>query len=95
MEILHNYVKGRPQLVGTTSVEHSDRLSDRLHAEPLRRLFQAMLIRQAWMEKNNRQEDERAIPELQPFYRPLDALAAPSCASSPVRSDHDVDQSGR
>ncbi len=77
LEIVINYIKGRPQLVGTTSVEHSDRLSDRLRPEPLRRMFQAMLIRQAWMEKNNRQDEERAIPELQPLYRPLDQLSPP------------------
>lgn len=74
-EILSNYIKGRPQLVGTTSVEHSERLSDRLRAEPIRRLIQTMIIRQAWLGKNNREEGERAIPELQPLYKPLDDLA--------------------
>ncbi len=74
-EILNNYIKGRPQLVGTTSVEHSEHLSDRLRAEPIRRLIQTMLIRQAWLEKNKREEGERAIPELQPLYRPLDDIA--------------------
>jgi preprotein translocase subunit SecA len=75
VEILNNYIKGRPQLVGTTSVEHSERLSDRLRTEPIRRLIQTMIIRRAWLEKNNREEGERAIPELQPLYRPLDDLA--------------------
>ena len=74
-EILTKYIKGQPQLVGTTSVEHSERLSDRLRAESIRRLMQAMLIRQVWLEKNKREEGERAIPELQPLYRPLDELA--------------------
>jgi hypothetical protein len=38
-EIIYYYIIGRPQLVGTTSVEHSERLSDRLRAEPVRRYF--------------------------------------------------------
>src|SRR5574341_1478818 len=36
-EILHFHVQGRPLLVGTTSVELSERVSNRLRAEPLRR----------------------------------------------------------
>ena len=33
-------------LVGTTSVEGSERLSNRLRAEPIRRLLQILLIRE-------------------------------------------------
>ncbi len=73
-EILRFHVLGRPQLVGTTSVEHSERLSQRLQPELLRRLMQTMLIRQAWLVKNNRQESEIAIPELQFLYKPLPEL---------------------
>ncbi len=51
LEILRFHVMGRPQLVGTTSVEHSERLSARLQAEMVRRLLQAMLVRDAWLEK--------------------------------------------
>lgn len=75
-EIIRYHVIGRPQLVGTTSVEHSDRLSLRLQPELLRRLAQTMLIRDAWLRKNNRQESEIAIPELQFLYRPLSDLNA-------------------
>jgi len=75
-EIVRFHVVGRPQLVGTTSVEHSERLSLRLQPELLRRLAQAMLIRDAWLKKNNRQESEIAIPELQWLYRPLPELNA-------------------
>ena len=64
-EIMRYHVLGRPLLVGTTSVELSDRLSGRLKAEPLRRLAQVMLLRRVWMDKNNRGEDGRQIPELQ------------------------------
>jgi preprotein translocase subunit SecA len=70
-EIVRVHVIGRPQLVGTTSVEHSDGLSYRLQAELLRRLLQIMLIRQAWIDQNKIEFVERAIPELQPLSKPL------------------------
>ena len=73
-EIVYYHVKGRPMLVGTTSVESSERLSNRLRAESVRRLMQILLIRHTWLERNNRIEDGRLIPELKPFYRPLDQL---------------------
>ncbi len=73
-EILRNHVLGRPMLVGTTSVELSERLSNRLRAEPLRRLAQVMLIRERWIEKYNIPEDGRLIAELQPLNAPLDTL---------------------
>lgn len=73
-EIVHYHVRGRPQLVGTTSVEHSERLSLRLQPELLRRMMQTLLIRHAWLRKHNRQESEVAIPELQFLYKPLPDL---------------------
>ncbi|MEJ2597566.1 MAG: hypothetical protein P8Z00_04495 [Anaerolineales bacterium] len=73
-EILHYYVIGRPMLVGTTSVVLSERVSNRLRAEPLRRLCQVLLIRDRWMEANNREEDGRQIPELQFLNEPLEKL---------------------
>ena len=76
-EILSYYVQGRPMLVGTTSVELSERLSNRLRADPLKRLAQAMLIRSVWMEKNNRMEDGRVIDELQYLNKPLDQMQQP------------------
>ena len=72
-EIIRTYAIGRPQLVGTTSVEHSERLSQRLSAESLRRMAQAMMIRQAWVEKNNK-SPELEISELQFLNKPLDEL---------------------
>ncbi len=74
-EVLTYYVWGRPQLVGTTSVEHSERLSERLSAEMIRRLAQVLLIRQAWMDKNKTDIITRPVPELQPLNNKLDALA--------------------
>ncbi len=73
-EIVHDHVLGRPVLLGTTSVELSERLSGRLRAEPVRRLLQVKLLRQVWFEKNKREEDGRLAPELEPLYKPLDQL---------------------
>jgi preprotein translocase subunit SecA len=76
MEIIHFYVLGRPQLVGTTSVEHSERLSQRLSAEPIRRLLQAQLVRDAYLEKKKVQILEQALPELAPLTKPVSELEA-------------------
>ena len=46
-EIIHYHVIGRPQLIGSASVESSERLSERLSAEQVRRLLQTLLIREA------------------------------------------------
>jgi preprotein translocase subunit SecA len=73
-EILRLHAMGRPMLVGTTSVELSDHLSTRLRAEPLHKLAQIALLRKAWLEKNNREEDGRLIEELQPLNATLDQL---------------------
>ena len=73
-EIFRFHTLGRPILVGTTSVELSDRISSRLRAEPVRRLATVTLIRYAWMQANNREEDGRAIPELEYLNEPLDKL---------------------
>jgi preprotein translocase subunit SecA len=73
-EILTYTVIGRPILVGTTSVEYSDRLSRRLRAEPVRRLVQTTLIRERWLQQNNLVEDGRQIPELIPLTHPLESL---------------------
>ncbi|MGW8251564.1 MAG: preprotein translocase subunit SecA, partial [Anaerolineales bacterium] len=73
-EIIQHHVNGRPILLGTTSVELSERISNRLRAEPLRRLAQVQLIRQAWFEKNQREEDGRLVEELQFMNEPLDSL---------------------
>jgi len=73
-EILVYHVIGRPILVGTTSVELSERVSHRLRSEPVRRLVQTLLIRDAWITKNNHVEDGRAIAALEPLTVPLDQL---------------------
>ncbi len=75
-ELVQYYILGRPQLIGTTSVEHSERLSSRLAAEPIRRLFQVVVIRDVFLEKRNVQIIERVIPELTPLSKPIDQLEA-------------------
>jgi preprotein translocase subunit SecA len=74
LEVIRFNVIGRPQLVGTTSVEHSERLSDRLGAESIRRLLQIQLIRHVYMKKNKIEASERAIDELKPLNKPLPEL---------------------
>jgi preprotein translocase subunit SecA len=74
LEILRYHIIGRPQLVGTTSVEHSERLSDRLNAEPLRRLVQTVMIREAWLAANPNAASERDHAELKFLNQPLDKL---------------------
>ena len=78
LEIVREHVRGRPLLVGTTSVESSDLLSNRLKAEPIRRLMQIALVRHVWMQANKREEDGRLIPELQPFNEPLEKVTPDS-----------------
>jgi preprotein translocase subunit SecA len=73
-EIIRFHIMGRPMLVGTTSVEASDMLSNRLRAEPVRRLVQILLVRHAWLKANDRVEDGRLIEELVPFNVPLDEI---------------------
>ncbi len=75
-ELIQYYIMGRPQLIGTTSVEHSERLSSRLAAEPIRRLLQVLLIRDLFLETKKVQIVERTIPELVPLSKPVDQLEA-------------------
>jgi preprotein translocase subunit SecA len=71
LELIKNNILGRPQLIGTTSIEHSERLSDRLHADLIRRLLSINLIRQKWMRNNGVNFIERVVPELAPLNAPL------------------------
>jgi len=73
-EIVRYHALGRPMLVGTTSVESSDRLSNRLKADSIRRLMQILLVRDGFLKANHREEDGRLIPELQPFNESLDKI---------------------
>ena len=74
IEILKNYIKGRPQLIGTASVEHSEFLSNRLTREPLRRLMQIQMMRRAYMNKNNIDTLETPLKEFTPFNKDLSGI---------------------
>jgi preprotein translocase subunit SecA len=74
-EIIYFHVIGRPQLVGTTSVENSDMLSGRLNATSVRRLIEVFLVRYAYIQHHNLQDrDVMSTPELDQLYQPLDQL---------------------
>ncbi len=74
-EIIYYHVIGRPQLVGTTSVESSEQLSDRLNAANVRRLLEIFLIRYAYIQHHNLEDrDVMSTPELDQLYQPLDQL---------------------
>ena len=64
-EILRYHVIGRPQLVGTTSIEHSEGLSARLKAEQLRKLLMVILIRESYFKAHNIEVVEKSVPELE------------------------------
>ncbi len=73
-EIITYTCIGRPILMGTTSVENSERLSNRLRTEPVRKLLQTFLLRYTWMEQHDRIEDGRRIKELLFLNEPLEKL---------------------
>ena len=74
-EIVRYNALGRPLLVGTTSVESSERLSNRLKAEPVRRLMQYLLVRDHYIRANNLEEDGRLIADLVPFNEPIERIS--------------------
>ncbi len=73
-EIVRYHALGRPMLVGTTSVESSERVSNRLKAEPVRRLMQYALVRDHYLRANNLEEDGRLITDLVPFNEAIDKI---------------------
>ncbi|MEP6894313.1 MAG: hypothetical protein ABI986_01775 [Chloroflexota bacterium] len=75
MEIVREHILGRPLLIGTTSVDSSEILSQRLKAEAVRRLLQIALVRRVWMDANKREEDGRLIPELAQFNEPIEKIS--------------------
>lgn len=74
LEVLRFHAMGRPMLIGTTSVEHSELISSRFQAESLRRAVQTFLIRQSWMDKHHIELVEREIPELDFLNKPLETI---------------------
>jgi preprotein translocase subunit SecA len=76
-EIMTYHILGRPILVGTTSVELSERISERLQGISVRKLVQTLIIRDAWFEKTGTVEDGRQIAALMPLNVPLNTLKTP------------------
>jgi preprotein translocase subunit SecA len=76
-EITKRHVRGQPLLVGTASVELSERLSARLRAEPLQHLALCLILRDAYLESKGMADEGLRIDELQPLYAPLDTLGPP------------------
>jgi preprotein translocase subunit SecA len=73
-EILRRHVMGQPLLVGTTSVELSEKLSRRLRADSLQKLMNIEIIRDAYLEKNNLADDGMRIDELESLNEELDSV---------------------
>jgi preprotein translocase subunit SecA len=70
-EILRKHVIGQPMLVGTASVELSERLSARLRAEPLQRLANILILRDAYLEAHGIPDNGMRVAEIEPLYQPL------------------------
>ncbi len=74
MEILKRHVRGQPLLVGTTSVELSERLSGRLKAEFLRRLANVTILRDAYLETHGIPDDGMRVDAIVPLYESIETL---------------------
>jgi preprotein translocase subunit SecA len=75
LEILKRHVIGQPMLVGTTSVELSEKLSGRLKADLLQRLAIIQVLRDAYMKAHDIPDDGMRVEELQQLYGPLETLS--------------------
>jgi len=75
MEVVREHVRGRPLLIGTTSVDSSELLARHLKPDIIRRLLQIALVRRVWMKENDREEDGRLIPELAQFNEPVEKIS--------------------
>ena len=73
-EILRRHVIGQPLLVGTTSVEMSERLSNRLGAEMLKQLAMTLILRHVYLETHDIADDGMRVEEVEPLYESLEAL---------------------
>ena len=74
LEILARHVKGQPILVGTTSVEMSERVSSRLKAAPLQRLATIMILRDAYLQSQGLADDGMRVEALEPLLVPMDSI---------------------
>ncbi len=75
-EIIRYHIPGRPLLVGTASVEHSEIVSNRLQTQPLRKLMQTLLILQAWLDQHKAKDFDWVVPELTFLNEPLEKISS-------------------
>ncbi len=87
-DILTRHVRGQPLLVGTTSVELSERLSDRLRAEALQRMAMAILLRETYLTRHGFTDPATRVEELLPLHLPLDDLS--TAAMRPIAKALDI-----
>jgi len=74
-EIIQMHVIGRPQLVGTASVESSEELSGCLKASQVRRLMEVFLLRNAYKRYHGLEDDSvMSMSGMDEIYQPLDEL---------------------
>lgn len=73
-EVLRYHTLGRPLLLGTTSVELSELISERMRAALVERLAQVLVLRRVWFTQHNREEDGREVAELVFLDKPLPDL---------------------
>ena len=77
LEILRRHIQGQPLLVGTTSVELSERLSSRLRADALQTLANIQIVRDAYLKAHDIPDDGMRVDALTPLYQPLPEVKAP------------------
>ncbi|MEE8120829.1 MAG: hypothetical protein V3T55_04835, partial [Anaerolineales bacterium] len=77
LEILRRHIQGQPLLVGTTSVELSERLSSRLRADALQTLANIQIVRDAYLEAHDIPDDGMRVDALKPLYQPLPEVKTP------------------
>ena len=78
LEILRRHTLGQPLLVGTTSVELSERLSSRLRADALQALANIQIVRDAYLEAHDIPDDGMRVDALESLYQPLPEVKAPT-----------------
>jgi preprotein translocase subunit SecA len=81
-EILRQHVRGRPLLVGTTSVADSEELARYLEGTLLTRLAQAQLLRQVWLEAHPAAQPDLPIEALSFLNAPLGLISPTRLASA-------------
>ena len=74
LEILTRHVRGQPILVGTTSVEMSERVSQRLRSAPLQKLASIMVLRDVYFDAHGLSDDGMRVEALDPLMAPLDSI---------------------